>query len=826
MKASTLTTTPRSHERPKRRASVNRLEVDVNRPTDFNTDDLSPPQSGFRKSLCERYGPDTTTAFRNLEKAQFKLCREQNSLTFLMRCRDNNIIPKGLKVNVPQSSQRARRICTRASLALVREQIDHHRHQKRVTMDKITHIKSYLQTRLGQVDYQRLENAVSRSSNHYNRQIKQRQTQKFQRLKEEQQPQRRPPIQGVVVNKSSRVLTSAESELLSKGLNYAIRPKKVPLMDIVASIEAATTKLSVADRDTVRVKCRETLTKSKMPRPNLNRNEQIALRGLSRDENIVILPADKGNATVVLDKEDYTSKMADLLSRGEYKEIKNDKTKTVERKIKALLKTVEASLPRETFHKLNPNNTKAPHMYGKPKIHKPDMPMRPIISNIGSPCHQLARFLNNIISPLVGKTDSYVKDSKHFVTMLTTVNIAPNDIMVSFDVESLFTSVPTSEVLPLLRSRLESDQTPSEESGLSVDSILELVSFCVNTSYFQFGEKFYEQTQGMAMGSPLSPVLANLYMEWFEQTALSSTNKPPKMWKRYVDDTFTIFNHDTDLAKFLDHLNSIAPSIRFTMELENNNSLPFLDVLVTKEESGLTTSVYYKKTHTGRYLDYNSNHTKGVKTGILKCLATRSKEICSPTTLQAEMKNLVETFKMNGYPEDLIKSALTSQRQDTVEDERPLQTLCLPYIPGTSEKLGRICKEFKIRTVYRSSDTLGRRLTKVKPRTDMGKKKNVIYKIPCECGDSYIGETLRPLDARIAEHKRCCREGNSSSGVAEHMWSKQHNIKWDDIKILDNESGWTKRKIKEALYMKLQGNVFSQPSKQPSETWLPLLKKV
>ena len=114
----------------------------------------------------------------------------------------------------------------------------------------------------------------------------------------------------------------------------------------------------------------------------------------------------------------------------------------------------------------------------------------------------------------------------------------------------------------------------------------------------------------------------------------------------------------------------------------------------------------------------------------------------------------------------------------------------------------------------------------MKPRTDMGKKKNVIYKIPCECGDSYIGETLRPLDARIAEHKRCCREGNSSSGVAEHMWSKQHNIKWDDIKILDNESGWTKRKIKEALYMKLQGNVFSQPSKQPSETWLPLLKKV
>ena len=328
------------------------------------------------------------------------------------------------------------------------------------------------------------------------------------------------------------------------------------------------------------------------------------------------------------------------------------------------------------------------------------------------------------------------------------------------------------------------------------------------------------------MGSPLSPVLANLYMEWFEQTALSSAAKPPKMWKRYVDDTFTIFSYDSDdLAKFLDHLNNIAPTIRFTMEVETNKSLSFLDVLVTRDGEQLTTSVYYKKTHTGRYLDYNSNHTQGVKKGIIKCLASRSKAICSPTTLQTEMNNLVETFEMNGYPQEFIKSALTSERKERAEDP-PTQTVCLPYIPGTSEKLGRICKEFKIRTVYRSSDTLGRRLTKVKPRTDMGKKKNVIYEIPCECGESYIGETLRPLETRIAEHKRCCREGNSSSGVAEHMWSKQHDIKWANVRILDSETGWTKRKIKEAMYMKLQGNVFSQPSKQPSETWLPLLRKV
>ena len=229
--------------------------------------------------------------------------------------------------------------------------------------------------------------------------------------------------------------------------------------------------------------------------------------------------------------------MSTLLSSGQYKKVKTNKTSTVERKVKTLLKKVEKALPQETLRMLNPNNSKAPHMYGKPKIHKPDMPLWPIISNIGSPCHQLARFLTRIISPLIGKTDSYVKNSQHFVTTLAPVIIEPTDIMVSFDVESLFTSVPTMEVLPILRSKLEATPSAVETTNMSVDSIVEMAPFCVRTAYFQYKEEFYKQTEGMAMGSPLSPALANLFMEWFEETALSTAQKPPRMWKRSVDET-------------------------------------------------------------------------------------------------------------------------------------------------------------------------------------------------------------------------------------------------------------------------------------------------
>ena len=104
----------------------------------------------------------------------------------------------------------------------------------------------------------------------------------------------------------------------------------------------------------------------------------------------------------------------------------------------------------------------------------------------------------------------------------------------------------------------------------------------------------------MAMGSPLSPAPANMKTEWLEETALSTAQNSPRMWKRYVDDTFAIYPHGADdLTEFLSHLNSISPTIRFPMEMETDGNLPFLDTLVTREENKLTTyySVLQEDTH-------------------------------------------------------------------------------------------------------------------------------------------------------------------------------------------------------------------------------------
>jgi hypothetical protein len=104
----------------------------------------------------------------------------------------------------------------------------------------------------------------------------------------------------------------------------------------------------------------------------------------------------------------------------------------------------------------------------------------------------------------------------------------------------------------------------------------------------------------MAMGSSVSPVISNIFVERFEQIALDSAPHKPAMWLRYVDDTFVVWPHGTEkLEEFLSHMNSLRPTIQFTLETETGDSLPFLDVLVCRNGTAVLTKVYRKPTHTG-----------------------------------------------------------------------------------------------------------------------------------------------------------------------------------------------------------------------------------
>ena len=221
---------------------------------------------------------------------------------------------------------------------------------------------------------------------------------------------------------------------------------------------------------------------------------------------------------------------------------------------------------------------------------------------------------------------------------------------------------------------------------MDVSTIADLTELCLRTMYFLYSDEFFEQKEGAAMRSPLSLVVANIFMEEFEIEALRAAVIRPKLWLRYVDDTFVIWNYsDEQLEDFLSFLNGRHRNIKFTMEKETNGSLPFLDVQVKKCMGSLDTFVYRKPTHTDRDLHFTSHHHPRVKPGIALCLKDRAEKICGPnsSSLEKEKEHLEGVLQANGYPKREAHRLLNGRMQTMGSEDECKHKLFIPYIKGS-----------------------------------------------------------------------------------------------------------------------------------------------
>ncbi|XP_030751507.1 uncharacterized protein LOC115879020 [Sitophilus oryzae] len=276
--------------------------------------------------------------------------------------------------------------------------------------------------------------------------------------------------------------------------------------------------------------------------------------------------------------------------------------------------------------------------------------------------------------------------------------------MVSFDVVSLFTRVPLGESMNLIKESFPPD-------------IAELFRVCLTGSYFLWNGNYYEQTEGVAMGSPISPIIANFFIRRFKEKALESSVLKPAVWFRYVDDTFVVWKHGRDsLDDFLHHLNSQSPSIKFTMETE-------------------------------------------------KWRPNRARRICANEHIQEELSHSNKAFLANGYNDREINAALAPrQRRPAVnEQENIINKAFLPYVSQVTDRIGKVLKKHNIKTIYKPTRKIRDCLRPAKDKREPLSSSAGIYRIPCSCGSVYIGTGKRPVGTRFIAttsgyHPRLIRE--------------------------------------------------------------------
>ena len=180
-----------------------------------------------------------------------------------------------------------------------------------------------------------------------------------------------------------------------------------------------------------------------------------------------------------------------LADKKTYEILKRDPTSSIKKKLENVLKRLreENKITQKQYEELYPTTFHMPRIYGSPKIHKPDCPLRPIVEGIGSVTYNAQKFLKSILKPIEGDPEFFIKDSKDLVQVFGGLQLEPDETLLSHDVVGLFTNVSIILALEITQNKLEQDRTLKKRTKMTVADIIELLTLILNTTYFSYNGK-------------------------------------------------------------------------------------------------------------------------------------------------------------------------------------------------------------------------------------------------------------------------------------------------------------------------------------------------
>lgn len=777
---------------------------------------------GFFTSIRNTYGNDLVKELKMWTNLVSKIAAVRNRRIFLLKCRSLNVKPthitSGIKnVNQLLSQSRGR---VRSEVQRFNEGVT----RKIINLEiKITHTQiDYYEKQLDDIK-SKVKNALPlhiflefqhRMVVRYNKSfytIKHKNIKKIDSLMEKTAHLLKTP-DSWLVNYTSVGIPEGVKTMLSLGPKFSVRPNitDVNLPRLLSDLDYAVQCVDKRSQNVLTAKVVNVVTNFLNNRKKNNDVYNDLLvdtrKFFKENDEILITRSDKGNATVLIDRSRYKELALTLLSDSDYYTIiPRDPTSTIQQNSNKLISQFKkyGKIPADVASKLMTYDAAVPKFYGLPKVHKPVLSLRPIISSIQAPTSRISRFLTDVLSDAYNKNNEfYVRDSFDFSNFINEFYLPEGFVLISLDVVSLFTNVHVS----LAKDSIECNwELISDVCDIDKSTFLSMLQFVFDNTYFVYDGKFYKQKLGTPMGATMSPIISQYVMDDLLKTCIPKLPFQLPFLKKFVDDIICAVPHD-QIDQTLRIFNNYNKYIQFTVEREIDNSVPFLDMKVIRDDHLIKTDWYIKPSSSGRFLHYQSYHPNNMKLNLLTSFRQRVLKLSHSSFHQKNLKKLAELFISNGYPVRLVNNIIfnSTTTVNTEAQSRDLSTLetrsitycSIPYVRGFTDEIIRLFREydnvkFAKKTVKTNHNVV---FSKLKDKTNPQRLSSVVYGVQCiDCDGQYIGQTSRWLSARMSSHRSDAKLNKNTCALAIHVNEMDHRMDYDSARVLFVEKNYRKR---------------------------------
>lgn len=489
-------------------------------------------------------------------------------------------------------------------------------------------------------------------------------------------------------------------------------------------------------------------------------------RLMKSNNKIFATKSDKGGHSVILTIENYNSKLMDLLNDSNYTKIEEDPLERLiqkETKFMTMLRKGYKTKDLTDKMRYEPNTLTLAKFYGLPKIHKTNVPLRPITATRGSPGFSLAKIFDIMLKQVFEYTDIHIKDSYVFKKFIDDIIIKTDDVLVSFDVVSMYTSIPISLSKDVILEKLK---VFSNEFGIGRRTLIAMIDFLLEECmFFTASNGIYKQKNGLPMGSCISPTIARIAMDRIIFMLLKEVPEITFI-KVYVDDTITAINKEL-VEKALTFLNGFLPGqIEFTIERENDErKINFLNMTLQRNGDLVTTNWHRKYFASGRLLNYFSSHKRTTVINTAAHFIKTVLMISDPDFFRSNESIIIDTLRDNSFPETTIIALMNECytymkpffKEKLPKIKEKVEYRIFPHAICKSREIKRVIlnlKESRIRIAESTKNTKVNPIKTYKTKIPIEKRTNLILIAKCQCGKKYkINRTGRNETGEVTARK-------------------------------------------------------------------------